>query len=308
MTVAVVVINYNGTGDTLECIRSLLRVTCPGVRIYVVDNGSDPPLRPALEVAGVDVRLFESGRNLGFTGGNNLGARVALEEGADSVLFLNNDTVVAPGFLEPLVRALVEDSGLGIVTPKISFYGQERIFWAHGARVGRWTARSPHIGVYEKDTGQYDHIREVERVTGCAMLARRALIERVGLLDDRFFIYSEELDWCLRSRRAGWRLAVIKDSVIWHKGHRDSGRIGRPFIARLQTRNHLLMLRKNSNYFVAGGVFALAYFMLSLLAHLAHGLLGWTFRRDRRYRDYMQAHWDGMVDCWRGRFGRPALR
>lgn len=305
--VAVVVLNYNGTADTLECVRSLLRARCPA-RIYVVDNGSRPPLRPALEEAGIHVRLIENAENLGFTGGNNVALRAALDDGARYVLLLNNDTTVDPGFLEPLVAALERDPALGLVTPKIYFYGQDRVFWAHGARVDRWTGRSPHIGVYEKDRGQYDAIGEVDRITGCAMMCRREVVERVGMLDDRFFIYCEELDWCLRIRRAGYRLAVVKDSVIWHKGHRDAGRIGRPFIAYLQTRNQLLLLRKNSNDFAAGGAGALVYFAVSFFHQLARGIGGWLWTRDRRYRDYARAVLAGAVDYWRGRFGKPAFR
>lgn len=270
-----------------------------------MDNGSNPPLRPALESAGLQVDLVETGQNLGFTGGSNLGLRRALEEGAEVVLLLNNDTVVDPGFLDPLVKAVTEDRGLGIVTPRIYFHGQDRVIWAHGARVDRVTGRSPHIGVYEKDSGQYDRIREVDRVTGCAMLVRRDFVERVGFLDDRFFAYSEEMDWCLRARRAGYHLAVIGESIIWHKGHRASGRIGRPFIAYLQARNHLLMLRQHSGSFAANGCLALLYFMVSLLWHVAMGLSGWIFRGDRRRREQAMAMALGVVDFCMGRWGKP---
>ena len=163
MNVAVIVLNYNGNEDTMACLRSLAAVTSRPLRLYVVDNGSVPPLRPDVEKSRLPVTLIESPENLGFTGGNNLGTHRALSEGADAVLLLNNDTEVDPGFLQPLVRALEKDPELGIVTPKIYFHGQDRVFWAHGARIDRWTGRSPHIGVYEKDTGQHDHVREVDR-------------------------------------------------------------------------------------------------------------------------------------------------
>jgi len=140
------------------------------------------------------------------------------------------------------------------------------------------------------------------------MLARRELVEKVGLLDDRFFIYSEELDWCLRARMAGYRLAVVKESVIWHKGHRDAGRIGRPFVAYLQARNHLLMLRNNSGYFLAGGIFALIYFACSALFQVGRGIAGWAGTGDRGCRDYAWAVAVGIADYWRGRFGRPGRR
>jgi GT2 family glycosyltransferase len=294
MKIALVVLNYNGNDDTLECLRSLLKISYPDPRIYVVDNGSDPPLREALGDLRTRVRLIENRENLGFTGGHNAALKLALSEGADQVLLLNNDTVVDPGFLEPLVRALNEDPGLGIVSPKIYFYGKDRVLWSYGARVDRLTGRSPHIGVDEYDSGQCDAIRDVDRVTGCAMLVRRDFLERVGALDDRFFAYAEEMDWCLRARRAGYRVAVVKESILWHKGHRSSGRIGRPFIGYLLARNHLLLLRKHSNYFFAGGSVALAYFALSLGSRLVRAPL-----------DYSRACVRGVVDFWRGRFGRP---
>lgn len=299
MNVAVVVLNHNGNDDTLECLRSLEKAAYRPRRLIVVDNASDPPLRPRLEASGIDARLLESGVNLGFTGGGNLGMRAALDGGAEAVLLLNNDTVVDPGFLEPLVGALRGDARLGIVAPKIYFHGRDRVIWAQGARIGPWTGRSPHIGVYEKDRGQHDGVREVDRVTGCAMLVRREFIERVGLLDDRFFVYGEEIDWCLRGRRAGYRMAVVKDSVIWHKGHRTSGRRGRPFIAYFQTRNHLLMLRKHSGFFAAGAAVAVLYHALAAGA----AVLGGVVRGDLATASAVLR---GVGDYWAGRFGpRP---
>lgn len=297
-TVAVVILNHDGTEDVLQCLRSFRAVGFPGLRIYVVDSGSRTPLRPSLPADDGRVRLLESAVNLGFTGGCNLGARAALDDGATHLLFLNDDTTVAPDFLDPLVRALDRDPSLGIATPKIYFHGQERVLWAHGARLDPWTGRSVHVGVYRKDEGQFDGIREVPRVTGCAMMVRRDFVERVGLLDDRFFIYSEEVDWCLRARRRGYRLAVVPESVIWHRGHRTTGRLGRPFIAYLQARNHLLMLRKNSEWFVAGATPALAWF----LAALSWKALAAPFRGETASA---RAALRGVRDGLRGRFGPP---
>lgn len=299
--VGVVVLNFNGKPDTLECVRSLAGLTYPSWRLYAVDNGSREKIADDVRAILPGAVVLENERNLGFTGGNNVGCRRALEDGADFVLLLNNDTVVDPGFLEPLVRAS-EASEVGMATPKIYFYAEDREFWAYGARVDKWTGRSPHLGVYRRDTGQFDHIRDVDRITGCAMFVRREVFERVGFLDDRFFIYSEELDWCLRARRAGYRLVVAKDSVIWHKGHRDSGRAGRPFILYLQTRNHLLMLRKNSNYFRCGGGPALCYAGLAGLKEMGRFVLRWMRSGDRKELRNLSAIARGWRDfacnCW----------
>jgi GT2 family glycosyltransferase len=297
VTTAIIVLNYNTSDETLECLRSLRGVTDRSVRIYVVDNGSRPALKASLPDV-PPIRLLESPVNLGFTGGCNWGARVALEDGASHLLFLNNDTTVAPGFLEPLIRTVDSDRRIGIATPKIYFHGQERVIWAHGARLDPWTGRSVHLGVLGKDEGQFDAIREVDRVTGCAMLVRRDFIERVGLLDDRFFIYSEEVDWCLRARRLGYAMVVVPESVIWHKGHRTTGRLGRPFIAYLQARNQFLLLRKNAESFVAGASLAALYFMLSLARRCAIA----PFQGEP---ESARAALRGFLDGLRGRFGRP---
>ncbi|MBI2899308.1 MAG: glycosyltransferase family 2 protein [Planctomycetes bacterium] len=302
--VAIVVLDFNGKADTLECVRSLARLTYPSWRLYAVDNGSREPIAAEVRSILPDAVVIENGRNLGFTGGNNVGCRRAIEDGADHILLLNNDTVVDPGCIEPLVREM-EDPGVGMSTPKIYFYGEDRVFWAHGASVERWTGRSPHVGVYQKDRGQFDHVREVERITGCAMFVRREVFDRVGFLDDRFFIYSEELDWCLRARRAGYRLVVVKDSVIWHKGHRDSGRAGRPFLLYLQTRNHLLMLRKNSNHFRCGGGPALVYAGVAGMREMLRWGLRWIGSRERNDLRCLVAVGRGWADFACGRFGPP---
>jgi hypothetical protein len=299
---AVVVLNYNGKADTLECVRSLAAARVP--RLYVVDNGSVEPVAEDVRRIVPHAVVIENGRNLGFTGGNNVGCRRALEDGAEFVLLLNNDTAVDPGFLGPLLCAM-EDPRVGMATPKIYFHGEDRVFWAYGATIDRMTGRSPHLGVYRKDEGQFDHIREVDRITGCAMFVRREVFERVGLLDDRFFIYSEETDWCLRARRAGYRLVVVKDSVIWHKGHRDSGRAGRPFILYLQTRNHLLMLRKNRGYFRCGAAPAMAYAGLVGLKELARHAARWLLAREERAYECARAVLRGWLDFARNRFGAP---
>lgn len=305
--VAIVVLNFNGREDTLECVRSLCRLTYPRWRLYLVDNGSAVKIRADVLALRPDAVVIENETNLGFTGGNNIGARAALADGADYILMLNNDTVVDPGFLEPLAAALRDDPAVGLATPKIYIHNSEAVLWGYGARLHRFTARSPHIGTYETDRGQFDAIRDVDRITGCAMFARRELFEKVGFLDDRFFIYEEEIDWCLRARRAGYALRVVPSSVIWHKGHRDSGRVGRPFIAYLQTRNHLLMIRNNPDAFTGGGWPAVAYAGLAAVRGVLRDVWGWLCTRDARFMSEAGAILRGWRDAVAGRYGKPTF-
>lgn len=306
MKIGVVILNYNGREDTLECVKSLAAVGFPDWKLYVVDNGSEIKVRrDVLEILPA-ARVIENEANEGFTGGNNIGARAALADGAEAVLMLNNDTIVAPDFLNPLAAALQADPQLGMATPKIYFYDGDSVLWGYGATIDRTTARSPHIGTYETDRGQYDGIGTVDRITGCAMFVRRELFEKVGFLDERFFIYEEEIDWCLRARRAGYTLRVVPQSIIWHKGHRDSGRIGRPFMTYLQTRNHLLMIRKNGTSFTGGGWPAIIYAGLVATRKLVRNMWAWLLSRDVRHLREARAIVEGIRDAVLGKFGKPA--
>jgi GT2 family glycosyltransferase len=292
--VAIAVVNYNGREDTLRCLASLARATYPNRWIVLVDNGSDEPIEDDVRRRHPEVVFLRHPRNLGFTGGHNAAARHALAAGAAYVLHLNNDTEVEPDFLEPLVAEMERDPRVGMATPKILYLQAPGRIWALGARLCRWTGRSPHAGVDEPDRGVYDALRTVPRITGCAMLVRREVYERVGFLDDRFFIYEEELDWCLRARRAGFILRVVPQSVIRHLGHRDAGRQGRPFMAYLQTRNHYLMIRKNAEWFHAAAVPALAWWVISAARAAV-----------RSAPAVRRAVLRGMRDALAGRYGPP---
>ncbi len=169
------------------------------------------------------VRLVANSVNLRFAGGNNVGIEHVLPDNPDYVLLLNNDTVVDPGFLSELVKFAEEDRHIGIVGPKIYYYYDERRIWYAGGRVNFWEGWTSHIGIREKDHGQYDSPMEVDYVTGCCMLVRREVIERVGKLDEGYFIYGEDADWCLRASRAGYRLFYVPSSMIWHKVSATSG-------------------------------------------------------------------------------------
>jgi hypothetical protein len=300
--VGIVVVNYNGREDTLKCLDSLVKITYPNYKIYLVDNGSQQDISMEVNQKFPSVKFIKNAQNLGYTGGNNTGIKVALNEGSQYIFVLNNDTVVAPDFLDKLVDGIGD---AGMASPKIYFMEQEKVIWAHGAKVCRWTARSAHIGVYQKDKGQYDNIIDVERITGCAMLIKREVLEKIGLLDDRFFIYEEELDLCLRAVKAGYKLRMVPDSIIWHKGHRDAGRLGRPFIKYLQTRNHLLLLRKNSWYFHLSGTIAIVYAFLCAVKEILLNGLYFIISDNIQYIKLLRAVLIGYYDYFRQKFGRP---
>jgi GT2 family glycosyltransferase len=233
-SVAVVVLNWNGRELTLECIRSLLEMPTPGVEIILVDNGSSDGTVDAVRAEFDDrVTLIVNDENLGFAGGNNVGIRYALDRGAEFVLLLNNDTVVDPGLVDHLLRPFSGSPGVGVTGPKIYYYTPADQIWFAGGQVYLARGTSRHIGIRETDRGQFDTEREVDYVTGCALMARREVLETAGLLDPSYVAYYEDVDFCMRARGAGFQIRYVPGGKVWHKiSASTGGQMGRAKITR----------------------------------------------------------------------------
>jgi GT2 family glycosyltransferase len=215
--VSIVVLNWNCRDDTIECLHSLTGLTYPDYETIVVDNGSTDGSPEAIREAFPEVELLTNPDNLGFAGGNNVGIRQALSGEAAYVFVLNNDTVVDPALLDELVATAEADSRIGVVGPKIYYYDQRDRLWYAGARE-QWLRRIPAtVGLDELDRGQHDQLRETAFVYGTAMLIRRQVLEQIGLLDEEFFAYHEDADFCIRARQAGYRCIYNPRGMIWHK-------------------------------------------------------------------------------------------
>ncbi len=244
--VSIVVLNWNGLADTRECLQSLKSVPYGNKRIVVVDNGSDGDEAGILrdEFAGF-IHLIAKPTNTGFAGGANTGVRYALEQGADYVLLLNNDTVVQPQFLEALVQAAESLPDVGAVCPKATFYGKPEVIYSTGGMVSLWRATARQVGRGRRDKGQYDEISVRDYADGVCMLVPRAALERVGLLDEDYFAYWEETDWCLRARRLGLKCYYVPSARVWHRAARSQ----KPDAAfhYLYRRNALLFVRKRGS-------------------------------------------------------------
>ena len=251
--VAIVIVNWNGKDDTVVCLSSIKKMKKSNVdlSVIVVDNGSTNDSVPVIRKTHPWVRIVETGKNLGFTGGNNVGIKDALTHGADFVWLLNNDTIVHPNALSVL-DAFKEH--VGVVGSKIYFapgyeYHKDRyskkeqgkVFWYTGGIVDWDNMYASHRGVDEVDEGQYDRIEETQFITGCSMVMSREILESIGLLDDKYYLYFEDLDFCLRAIRAGYRLLYVPTSIIWHVNAGSSGGAGNPMHEYYLTRNRLLV-------------------------------------------------------------------
>lgn len=220
--VAVIILNWNGWEDTLDCLASLERLDYLNYEVVVVDNGSTDGSEIKIRDAYPGITVLRTGENLGFASGNNAGIRYALEKGADHVWLLNNDTVVDPKALSHLVDEVVSDASVGMVGSKIYYYHPPDLIWFAGGTVNKLTGRTRHIGFNEKDSGLWETPRDVDYVSGCSMLVGRSVIGSVGLMDEMFFMYFEDLDWCTRAKRGGWRVKYQPGSLVWHKISKSS--------------------------------------------------------------------------------------
>ena len=244
--VAIIILNWNGIEDTRECLDSLKKITYTNYEILLVDSGSHYEEAEYLEKEyGSSIKQFiKLKKNLGFAGGNNVAIKKALCEDYDYFLLLNNDTEVDPAFLDNLVDFIEQDKKIGIVGPKIYFHPEPEKIWYAGGVMHWWTSLNYHIGEGEMDKGQYNDAKKTDHVTGCCLLIRKEVVEQIGLLDDKFFAYQEDADWCVRARKNKWTIWYVPASRVWHK---ISAAVGKnsPFQVHLVTRNRIWLARKN---------------------------------------------------------------
>jgi GT2 family glycosyltransferase len=228
-----------------------------------------------------------------------VGLRYALATGADYLMLLNNDTEADPALLEQLVGALEADPTIGAVGPTIYYHGRAQTIWSAGGLID-WRRGTSHMrGLDELDEGQYQANSPVDFVTGCALLVRRAAVEQVGLLDDRFFMYYEEAEWCVRMTRAGYRIVHVPAARLWHKIDPER-QAATARIAYYMARNRLLFLRLTR-------ATPAAWLHAALLQDLRTCLslsLRPRWRGRRKQRDALLRAWR---DFWAGRFGQVTI-
>jgi GT2 family glycosyltransferase len=236
-----VVLNWNGGDDTLAALASL-----EGVATICVDNGSSDGSAEGVAERFPDVELIRTGDNLGFSGGNNVGIRRALERGADWVLLLNNDAVADAGLPAALERAADARPDAGVLACKVFFAQPPDVLMYAGGRVnlelGYWGRQD---GFGERDDGSHDTPRDVDRATGAAMAVSRAALERAGLLDEALFAYAEDAEWCIRIRRAGFAVVFAPEAKAWHVGSASTGGLRSPTSLYYETRNMIVVAERH---------------------------------------------------------------
>lgn len=239
--VLALVLNWNGAPDTIACVQSLRVQSYPRLEILVLDNASTDDSVATIRATLPDVELVETGANLGYGGGNNLGMRIALEREIPFVLVLNDDTVLEEGCVSELVRAAEKHPEAAALAPKSYVFEQPGVLYSVG---GTWDpAGYPRLsGFGSADGPEFATAREVDWLNGCALLFRSESLRSVGLFDERYFHTFEDTDWSLRARRAGFSLRVVPEARLGHRFEGSLGESERPQYTYYYTRNHLLFV------------------------------------------------------------------
>jgi hypothetical protein len=293
--VAIIIVNYKGREDTLECLASLAGLTYPNYSVVLVDQASGDGTADAVRASFPSVAVIENPVNDGFAGGNNLGIRRALDAGADYVFLLNNDTTVAPDLLDRLVKAAEANPEIGIAGALMLYHSEPGIVWSSGGRMG---ARGESLMLdqgrpaAEVATSGGGQLIESDFVVGCGLMAKRTVLERVGLMDERYFLYYEESDLCARAWAAGWRVVTVPDAWLWHKVSRSTGTDSELTLYYMR-RNALLYLERNARRPMAA--------RLASTVDSVYLAAVWAIRGERRRaRVLLRA----VGDYWRGRLGK----
>ncbi len=200
---AIVVLNWNGRELTLQCLRSLERLRYGNYATILVDNGSQDGSVEAVRAEFPQVKVLSLPVNLGYAGGNNAGLEAALEQNPDWIMFLNNDTEVAPDLLAALISGTERFPDGAVFGPKIYYDGEEGLIWYAGGEVSLSLGRLRHRGIRERGRGQYDQPGPTDFVSGCCLLIRADLVRRLGGFDPGYVMYTEDVDLCYRARQLG---------------------------------------------------------------------------------------------------------
>ena len=247
--VSLILVNYNNHKDTVECVKSLLKIDYRNFDVIVVDNASTENISTIDDTFLRDsTYLIKSSVNNGFSAGNNIGIEYAKKNlHPNYILLLNNDTVVKQDFLLKLVDCAIRYEDNALISGKIYYYNKNNILWYAGGYYNAESGFSGHYGYKKEDDGRYDEEKDVTFITGCLMLIPIKILEKVGLLDECYFLYSEDTDYCCRVMNFGYKMLYCPESVIYHKVSATTGDKSE-FQQYYMLRNYLYMISKYSTH------------------------------------------------------------
>ena len=275
--VYIVIVNYNATEDTVECVNYLEKLEYKKYYILVVDNGSNPPLLKSSKAL-----VMRNEVNLGYAGGANLGIKFALGNGADYVLLLNNDTIIKDTtILNKMLEPFSNNPSIGMVGPKILYYKNPEIIWSGGGKVSKYRAVGIHLNENRSKTAEdIKEVKEVDFLTGCCWLVKKEVFKKLDYLDEKYFMYYEDMDFCKRVVDNGYKIVYTPFAEIYHKV--ESSNMGGFLLGYYATRNRMLFVKKYYKYlqkilfylfFIPTRIAKILFFLITFRIKSANGII-----------------------------------
>lgn len=301
--VFIVLLNWNNWKLTGDCLASLQNLNYDNYQIIVVDNNSGSQEKNIICTSPLKENfiLIENRENLGFAGGNNVGIAYALKNSADYAMLLNNDTICEDrDFLKHLVRVAQSSQKIGIVGPKIYFWQDPTSketpkIWFGGGRINWLKTKAFHLDLGKPEkSDQNPYVKKVDYITGCCLLIKREVLEKIGLMPEEYFLYYEDTDWCLSARHAGYFCAYAPFAWIWHKVSSTNVEFSYSYIY-YHTRNGLLMAWRQSGFLKR--TLVILFSLWILVKQLIKMLFNYR-------RDWAKPVMRGIMDFYRGKFGK----
>ncbi len=291
---AVVGLNWNGWHETSECLQTLIRLCYEPSETYVVDNLSHDGLGERLHPEHEDIQLIENEENLGFAGGCNVGIRRGLETGADYILLFNSDATAEPTLLRNLIDVAESSPEMGILGPTL-LQDDGSTVWYQGGTINRSLGYTRHPGMGKPVTRMSGRAVSTGFVTGCVMLVKRELLETIGLLEEDYFLYVDDVDFSERARRSKFQVLHCPSAVARHKVSASAGIKGSnvltPLRAYYYARNMVLFIRRHLT-----GVKKWTALQGQIYIRAPYRLLSLPIDGQMRsLRPYLEGLWHGLV-------------
>lgn len=249
-SVFIILLNYKSVEDTIECVKSLEKINYKSYEIVIVDNNSpDNSYEILKNQLSHKHHVIQSGKNGGFAFGNNVGIDYALKRGADYVLLINNDTTVESDFLEELIISIERDENYGLATGLMLNYYQQDTIWFNGGVLdynkfyGYHLNEGHKLSIVQKENDFYEE-KEISFATGCLMLIKAEVFRKIGYLPEGYFMYYEDVDFCVMVKNNGYKIIYNSKSKIYHKVSASSGEEESPFAIEWNTRNRMKFYKK----------------------------------------------------------------
>ncbi|MBT3442419.1 MAG: glycosyltransferase family 2 protein [Flavobacteriaceae bacterium] len=283
LSIAVILVNWKKYNLTSKCIDSLNKSNYKNFKIILVDNEYSEKSLIELKNKHKELIVFKEKNNLGFASGNNIGIRYALENDYDYIMLLNNDTEVTENFILPLVERMEKNLFLAAVQPLILNFSNKSIIWNAGGKLNKFLGLTSTRLNNNKLNSSIVFDDYTDWISGCCILIKSEILTKVGLLDEKFFNYYEDVDWSLRMKNLGYDLGFVKESIIYHHGSSSSknkktkeGVISSK-IHYFNIRNHILLLKKHKNLF---NFFGIVFFqIIKTTSYIFYFLIKFRFNK-----------------------------